>query len=76
MELFKIFGRIALKGQAETEDGLDSVAGKASGVGQALLKGIGTFAKWGAAAATAAATATAALVKSAVTAYSMQISRN
>ena len=70
MELFKIFGRIALKGQAETEDGLDSVAGKASGVGQALLKGIGTFAKWGAAAATAAATATAALVKSAVTAYS------
>ena len=70
MELFKIFGRIALKGQAETEDGLDSVAGKASGVGHALLKGIGTFAKWGAAAATAAATATAALVKSAVTAYS------
>lgn len=70
MELFKIFGRIALKGQAETENGLDSVAGKASGVGQALLKGIGTFAKWGAAAATAAATATAALVKSAVTAYS------
>lgn len=70
MELFKIFGRIALKGQAETEDGLDSIAGKASGVGQALLKGIGTFAKWGAAAATAAATATAALVKSAVTAYS------
>lgn len=70
MELFKIFGRIALKGQAETEDGLDSVAGKASGVGQALLKGIGTFAKWGAAAVTAAATATAALVKSAVTAYS------
>lgn len=70
MELFKIFGRIALKGQQETEDGLDSVAGKASGVGQALLKGIGTFAKWGAAAATAAATATAALVKSAVTAYS------
>lgn len=70
MELFKIFGRIALKGQAETEDGLDSVAGKASGVGQVLLKGIGTFAKWGAAAATAAATATAALVKSAVTAYS------
>lgn len=70
MELFKIFGRIALKGQAETEDGLDSVAGKASGVGQALLKGIGTFAKWGAAAATAAATATAAPVKSAVTAYS------
>ena len=70
MELFKIFGRIALKGQAETEDGLDSVAGKACGVGQALLKGIGTFAKWGAAAATAAATATAALVKSAVTAYS------
>ena len=69
MELFKIFGRIALKGQQETEDGLDSVAGKASGVGQALLKGIGTFAKWGAAAATAAATATAALVKSAVTAY-------
>lgn len=69
MELFKIFGRIALKGQEETEDGLDSVAGKASGVGQALLKGIGTFAKWGAAAATAAATATAALVKSAVTAY-------
>lgn len=70
MELFKIFGRIALKGQEEAEDGLDSVAGKASGVGQALLKGIGTFAKWGAAAATAAATATAALVKSAVTAYS------
>lgn len=70
MELFKIFGRIALKGQEETEDGLDSVAGKASGVGQVLLKGIGTFAKWGAAAATAAATATAALVKSAVTAYS------
>lgn len=70
MELFKIFGRIALKGQEETEDGLDSVAGKASGVGQALLKVIGTFAKWGAAAATAAATATAALVKSAVTAYS------
>ena len=70
MELFKIFRRIALKGQEETEDGLDSVAGKASGVGQALLKGIGTFAKWGAAAATAAATATAALVKSAVTAYS------
>ena len=70
MELFKIFGRIALKGQEETEDGLDSVAGKESGVGQALLKGIGTFAKWGAAAATAAATATAALVKSAVTAYS------
>lgn len=70
MELFKIFGRIALKGQEEAEDGLDSVAGKASGVGQALLKGIRTFAKWGAAAATAAATATAALVKSAVTAYS------
>lgn len=70
MELFKIFGRIALKGQQETEDGLDSVSGKASKVGDVFLKGIGTIAKWGAAAAATAATATAALVKSAVTAYS------
>lgn len=69
MELFKIFGRIALKGQQETEDGLDSVSGKASKVGDVFLKGIGTIAKWGAAAAATAATATAALVKSAVTAY-------
>lgn len=70
MELFKIFGRIALKGQQETEDGLDSVSGKASKVGDVFLKGIGTIAKWGVAAASVAATATAALVKSAVTAYS------
>lgn len=69
MELFKVFGRIALKGQQETEDGLDSVSGKASKVGDVFLKGIGTIAKWGAAAAATAATATAALVKSAVTAY-------
>lgn len=69
MELFKIFGRIALKGQQETEDGLDSVSSKASKVGDVFLKGIGTIAKWGAAAAATAATATAALVKSAVTAY-------
>lgn len=69
MELFKIFGRIALKGQQETEDGLDSVSGKASKVGDVFLKGIGTIAKWGVAAASVAATATAALVKSAVTAY-------
>lgn len=70
MELFKIFGRIALKGQQETEDGLDSVSGKASKVGDVFLKGIGTIAKWGVATASVAATATAALVKSAVTAYS------
>lgn len=69
MELFKIFGRIALKGQQETEDGLDSVSGKASKVGDVFLKGIGTIAKWGVAAASVAATATAALAKSAVTAY-------
>lgn len=70
MELFKIFGRIALKGQQETEDGLDSVSGKATKVGDVFLKGIGTIAKWGVATASVAATATAALVKSAVTAYS------
>lgn len=69
MELFKILGRIAIDGQEEAKKGLDSVSDKAGKVSKAFLNGIGTVAKWGAAATVAAAGVATALVKSAVSSY-------
>ena len=69
MELFRLLGVIALEGQKETEKGLDTVTEKANKVSESILKGISTFAKWSAAAASAATAVAGVLVKSAVQSY-------
>ena len=63
MELFKIFGTLALNGVDETNEQLTETTSNASQVGEKLKKGIGTTAKWGAAIAGAAVAGGTALVK-------------
>lgn len=47
MDLFKLFGTLALNGVDETKKQLDETADKASGLGDKLKTGIATAAKWG-----------------------------
>lgn len=72
MELFKIFGTVAINSDSAKGD-LDKITGHAenasSKIGSALGKVGGVVAKAGAVAVGAAATATAALVKSSISAY-------
>lgn len=73
MDIFKIFGVVALNGQDKFKSDIDNVTGHAkkasSKIGAFLGKAGGVTAKVGAAAVGAAATATAALVKSGISAY-------
>lgn len=68
MELFKIFGRIAVEND-EANDNIDETSEKASSLATGLRRGLGTAAKIGGAAIAAAATGVIALTKSAVSAY-------
>lgn len=73
MELFKLFGTIALNGVDETHSALDGITNKASGIGSKIASGVGSVAKTvgtaavGAVAATT--TAVAAIGKAAVSSY-------
>lgn len=62
MELFKLFGTIAVNNQ-EANDNIDETTGKAEGFGSSLAKGIGTVAKWGSAVVGATALAVGGMVK-------------
>lgn len=69
MELFKVFGRLALNGQDEFNEGLDDASSKGSNFASKLGNGLKTMAKVGAAAITATATGIAALTKSSIDSY-------
>lgn len=69
MELFKIFGTIALKGKDQFSNDLDESSGKAEKLSSKIGKGLATAAKLGAAAIGAAATAVGALTKKALEEY-------
>lgn len=69
MELFKIFGTIALKGKDQFNDDIDDSSGKAEKFAGKLGNGLATAAKIGAAAIGAAATAIGALTKTALDNY-------
>lgn len=64
MEIFKLFGSVFVD-TAKAEESLSKTDKKAEGVGKQLLKGVGTVAKWGAAAVGAAAAVGTAMVASA-----------
>ncbi len=63
MELFKIFGTIALKGKEQFNAGIDESSEKASKFSDKLKSGLATAAKIGAAAVTAVATAAGVAAK-------------
>lgn len=63
MELFKIFGTIALKGKDQFNGDIDESSSKAEKLSSKIGKGLGAAAKIGAAAIGAAATAVGALTK-------------
>lgn len=69
MELFKIFGTIALKGKDQFNDDVDESSGKAEKFAGKLGNGLATAAKIGAAAVGATATAIGALTKTALDNY-------
>lgn len=69
MELFKIFGTIALNGQEQFNSGIDTAAQKGSSLATKLAKGFNTVAKVGAAALTAVGTGMAWLSKQAIDSY-------
>lgn len=69
MELFKIFGTIALKGKDQFNGDLDESSSKAEKLSSKIGKGLGAAAKIGAAAIGAAATAVGALTKKALDNY-------
>lgn len=69
MELFKIFGTIALKGKDQFNGDLDESSSKAEKLSSKIGKGLGAAAKIGAAAIGAAATAVGALTKTALDNY-------
>lgn len=69
MELFKIFGTIALKGKDQFNGDIDESASKAEKLSGKIGKGLATAAKLGAAAIVAAATAVGALTKKSVEEY-------
>ena len=60
LEVFKLFGSIVVKND-EANESIAKTEGKAEGLGNKLLGGIGTAAKWGAGIAAAAATAAIAI---------------
>lgn len=62
MNLFELFGTIAITGAAQAQSDIKSTSEQASSFGEKLKSGIGTVAKWGATIGTAAAGATKALV--------------
>lgn len=70
MELFKIFGTIALKGKDQFNNDLADSSGKAEKFAGKLGNGLATAAKIGAAAVGAAATAIGTLTKTALDNYS------
>ena len=61
LEIFRLIGSVFVD-TAEADKSLQKTDEKAEGVGQTLLKGAGTVAKWGAAVATGATVAAGALV--------------
>lgn len=69
MELFKIFGTIALKGKDQFNGDLDESSSKAEKLSSKIGKGLGAAAKIGAAAIGAAATAVGALTKKSLEEY-------
>lgn len=69
MELFKIFGTIALKGKDQFNGDLDESSSKAEKLSGKIGKGLATAAKLGAAAIVAAATAVGALTKKSLEEY-------
>ena len=69
MELFKIFGTIALKGKDQFNGDIDESSSKAEKLSGKIGKGLVTAAKLGAAAIGAAATAVGALTKTALNNY-------
>lgn len=69
MELFKIFGTIALKGKDQFNGDLDESSSKAEKLSSKIGKGLGAAAKLGAAAIGAAATAVGALTKKSLEEY-------
>ena len=48
LELFKLFGTLALNGVKETQNDLEKTTEKAGGLGEKMKAGIATAAKWGA----------------------------
>lgn len=69
MELFKIFGTIALKGKDQFNGDIDESSSKAEKLSIKIGKGLGAAAKIGAAAIGAAATAVGALTKKSLEEY-------
>lgn len=69
MELFKIFGTIALKGKDQFNGDIDESSSKAEKLSSKIGKGLGAAAKIGAAAIGAAATAVGALTKKSLEEY-------
>lgn len=69
MELFKIFGTIALKGKDQFNGDIDESSSKAEKLSGKIGKGLATAAKIGAAAIGAAATAVGALTKKSLEEY-------
>lgn len=69
MELFKIFGTIALKGKDQFNGDVDESSSKAEKLSGKIGKGLATAAKLGAAAIVAAATAVGALTKKSLEEY-------
>lgn len=69
MELFKIFGTIALKGKDQFNGDLDESSSKAEKLSDKIGKGLGAAAKLGAKAVTAAASAFGVLTKKALYSY-------
>ncbi|MCM1508948.1 MAG: phage tail tape measure protein [Ruminococcus flavefaciens] len=62
MELFKLFGTIAIN-NAEANNAMDETAEKADGVGSKIISGLKSFAKWGIAITSAAVAAGTAVTK-------------
>lgn len=69
MELFKIFGTIALKGKDQFNGDIDESSSKAEKLSGKIGKGLATAAKLGAAAIVAAATSVGALTKKSLEEY-------
>lgn len=70
MELFKIFGTIALKGKDDFLKDTDEATSKGKKLASAVGKGLATAAKVGAAAVTAAASAVGVLTKKSIDGFS------
>lgn len=69
MELFKIFGTIALRGKETFERDVDGATSKGEALSNAIGKGLATAAKVGAAAVGAAASAVGVLTKNSLESY-------